>query len=431
MTGRRGGFAGVLAVFVVFSAIYCATVGSRLMRPSPNNHYVHLTDAWLHGRLDLGGLAPGNNDWACFDTERQAPCPGNARKLAGNDRFKWFVSFPPFPAVLLTPLVAVFGTDLPDRFVWALFAGLAPALLFFVLGTLRRRGLSTCSTREDLVLTTLFGVGSVFFFVAVQGTVWFSAHVVASILICLYLYGAIETKHPMLAGVALGLLFLTRPTALLLGVLFLLQTLELSRRDRSDAIKRLVHFGVPVAVLLCIAAWHNYARFGDPTEFGHRFLQVRWRGRIETWGLFSFHYLPRNLAIFLASMPWWLGTSPFIRISGHGLALWFTTPNLLWSLFPKRPTRLTAHLWLAIIPVALADLLYQNSGWVQFGYRFALDYLPLVFVLIAVGDRRFGKLFYLAAVFSIAVNTFGAFTFDRAPQFYHVDADHSVIFQPD
>ena len=37
-------------------------------------------------------------------------------------------------------------------------------------------------------------------------------------------------------------------------------------------------------------------------------------------------------------------------------------------------------------------LLYQNSGWRQFGYRFSNDYAVLLFMLIAlgleIGDRR-------------------------------------------
>ena len=401
------------------------------MLPSPNNHYVHLADAWLNGRLDLSGLPPGHNDWACFDSLDQEPCPVNIRRLPENLRYKWFVSFPPFPAVILSPFVAAFGTDLPDRLVWALFAGLAPALLFLLLGALRERGHSERSVREDLLLTTIFGVGSVFFFVAVQGTVWFAAHVVASALICLYLYAAIGARYPVVAGVAIGLLFLTRPTSVLLGSLFILQAFSVYKTEPALGMKRVLRYAAVAVVFAMIAAWHNYARFGDFTEFGHRFLQIRWRTRIETWGLFSTHYLPRNLTIFFASLPWWLGKAPWIRISGHGLALWFTTPNVLWTLWPKTRNALTAHLWLTLLPVALVDLMYQNSGWVQFGYRFALDYLTLLLVLLAIGNRRFGKLFYAAALFAIIVNTFGAITFDRAPQHYHISTDHSIIFQPD
>jgi hypothetical protein len=177
--------------------------------------------------------------------------------------------------------------------------------------------------------------------------------------------------------------------------------------------------------------WHNAARFGDVFEFGHRFLQIRWRSRIETWGLFSTHYLPRNLTVFLLSVPWWTSSSPFVRISRHGLSLWFSSPNLLWSLWPKKLDTTSLALWAGVLPTAICTLLYQNSGWIQFGYRFSLDYLPLLFVLVALSGRRFGAAFLCCACFAIAVNTFGAVTFDRFTQFYDDDPTQRVIFQPD
>jgi hypothetical protein len=177
--------------------------------------------------------------------------------------------------------------------------------------------------------------------------------------------------------------------------------------------------------------WMNAARFDDPFEFGHTYLQIRWRDRIETWGLFSTHYLGRNLAVFLASLPWLSATPPHVKVSLHGLALWFTTPNLLLALWPRRVDALRVGLWLATGAVALLDLLYQNSGWIQFGYRFALDYLPLLFALLALSGRRFGPLFWALAVFAVAVNAFGAATFDRAWRFYDDDPTQLRLFQPD
>ena len=88
-------------------------------------------------------------------------------------------------------------------------------------------------------------------------------------------------------------------------------------------------------------------------------------------------------------------------------------------------------LFAASAAVCVFNLLYQNSGWVQFGYRFALDYLPVLFVLLALGGRRFRGGFVLAALFAVAVNTFGAITFDRAWQFYDDDGSQDRLFQPD
>jgi hypothetical protein len=289
-----------------------------------------------------------------------------------------------------------------------------------------------------LLVTTLFSVGSVYYFVAAQGTVWFAAHVVAAACVCLYLLCSFGARRPGVAGLALGLAFLSRPVTLLLAGFFVLQAITSARDEPRSSHgsaphlpRTLAMFALPLAAAVAFAMLHNTARFGDPFEFGHSFLQVRWRSRIETWGLFSMHYLPRNLAVFFLSLPWLIPSSPFVRITRHGLALWFTSPNLLWSLGPKKLDATIVALWAAVLPTALCTLLYQNTGWVQFGYRFSLDYLPLLFVLVALSGRRFGAAFLSCAVFAIVVNTFGAVTFDRHPRFYDDDPTQRVIFQPD
>ncbi len=422
-----------LVIFVVCAAVYCATAGRRLTRPSSNNHYVHLASAWLEGRLDLGPSAPGTNDWACFDVQTKGPCPPGRYTFSGADerRYRWFVSFPPLPAVLLTPVVAAFGLRTLDTLFWALFAGLAPALLFVVLRYLHETGRSTRTERENLLVTGLFAVGSVYYFVAVQGTVWFAAHVVATVFVCLYLWCAFGARLPVLAGLALGLAFLCRPTAALLAPFFVCEALGAAPRDRRALVRAISTFLLPLLTAALLAMAYNVARFGDPLEFGHRFLQIRWRARIESWGLFSTHYLPRNLKVFFLSIPWWLREPPFVRISRHGLALWVTTPNLLWSLAPKTLDWTNAGLWLSVLATAGATLLYQNTGWVQFGPRFALDYLPLLFVLVIRSRLRFGRLFWACAVVAVLVNAFGAVTFDRFDDFYDDDPTQRVIFQSD
>ena len=78
-------YAATTLVFFVFAA------PGVVHAHTPWNHFALLADAWRHGRLDLGGPPPaytGNNDFSRFGG-------------------KWFVVFPPFPALLLLPLVAL------------------------------------------------------------------------------------------------------------------------------------------------------------------------------------------------------------------------------------------------------------------------------------------------------------------------------------
>ena len=53
--------------------------------------------------------------------------------------------------------------------------------------------------------------------------------------------------------------------------------------------------------------------------------------------------------------------------------------------------------------------------------------------MLAIAGPRFGPAFYALAAWGIAVNTFGAVTFDRGgfQQFYYTDNSQQIIFQPD
>jgi hypothetical protein len=430
-----------LAIYLVCAVVYVVLLGARSTGPTADNHYVHLAYSFLHGELGvLGNRPPGNNDWALYQG-------------------RWFVSFPPFPALLLLPVVAIWGLATRDAVFWALLAALAPTLLFVYLRFLSERGASERSTRDNLVLTALFAFGTVFFFVAVQGTVWFAAQVAASVLLMVYLLAATEVRWPVVSGLTLGALHACRPEVAIAGLFFTveaLRTFRVSARrpvavddpdpeahpllrawrwllgaDFARVIKAHLLLAGPLVTVIGLQLWFNYARFDDPLSYGHEYLQIRWRGRIDDWGLFNYHYFPKNLAVFVASLPWIEERAPYLKVSLHGLALWFTTPGLLWTLWPRHVDARTVGLWLAVIPIALLDLAYQNSGWIQFGYRFALDYMPFLIVLLALGRRRFGPGFYACLVFSMAVNLFGAITFDRMWTYYDNDGSQNRLFQPD
>ncbi len=436
-----------VGVYAVTTGVFFACAArNTVVTHTSWNHFALLAESWLHGRLDLGHAPPayaGNNDFASFHGH-------------------WYVTFPPLPAVLLVPLVALAGSAERVRdgqfFLW--LAGVGPAILFLALERLRWTRRGGRSTSANALLALLFAFGSVYFFTAEQGTVWFAAHVVAVALAALYLWAALDAAHPFVAGLAIGLGFLSRSPLLFAVPLFALETLRVSRRtpaqmahevrhtgarreldgwwrrlDKGRVLRRYLAFAVPILVVLGLSLWHNKARFGSPFEFGYRYLTVQWQGRMEKYGLFNYHFLAKNLGVVVTSLPYVLHPpkpEPF-QINVHGLALWVTTPLYLWLLWPRRWTDLHLPLWLTVAAVAVPTLFYQNTGWVQFGYRFSNDYSVFLFALFALGGYRLGALFTTAALWSVVINTFGAITFQRAGMggFYYQDNTQRVIYQPD
>ena len=57
------------------------------------------------------------------------------------------------------------------------------------------------------------------------------------------------------------------------------------------------------------------------------------------------------------------------------------------------------------------DLLYQNSGWVQFGYRFSNDFAPFAVILVGLALKRYGLRWWTVGLvgLSIAINAWGVY----------------------
>jgi hypothetical protein len=437
------------ALFLVGLVGYGLVAWDRIGRPSSDPHFVYQADAWLHGRAAIAPPLAGD-DWAQVETValddgttasgrrlitrpafraldgRELPVP-RIRQSLGKTAY---VSFPPFPAVIMLPGAAIAGRAANDVVPTLLIAALILPLALIALRRLSRAGLSSRSLGDDLWLVAALAFGSVLWFSAVQGRVWYTAHVVGVALALIYAWASIEAAHPVVAGLALGAAALTRTAMAFMVPLVLCEAwrvcggLAAWRADRRAMLRALarplVRFAIPLGVLAIAGMVFNQVRFGSPTEFGHSYLQVRQQAQIEQYGLASYHYLARNLAVAFTLLPDLLPRPPYVQISGHGLALWFTTPVLVLLLWPRERGPLHRPLWLCVAAVALPSLLYQNSGWVQFGYRFSLDYLVLLILLLAVGGRPLTRTARALILAGIAINLFGAITFDRAWQYYRV-----------
>ncbi|HET7506244.1 MAG TPA: hypothetical protein VFK02_34735 [Kofleriaceae bacterium] len=447
------------ALFVLGLLVYGGVAGSRMWRPSSAPHFVYQADAWLHGRASIAPPVSGD-DWAQIETvvlDDASSVEGRRlitrpvfRTLDGRElpvtRIKQsagktaYMSFPPLPTLLMLPGALVAGRAAGDVLPTVLVAALILPLALAVLRRLAAAGLSRRSRTDDLWLVAALAFGSVLFFSAVQGKVWYTAHVVGVALALIYAWASIEARHPVIAGLALGAAALTRTAMAFMVPLVLCELwraqggLEAWRADRRAMLRALVRplaaFAAPVAAFAIAGMIYNQIRFGAPTEFGHTYLEVRQQLQIEQHGLASYHYLARNLAVAFTLLPELVARPPYVQISGHGLALWFTTPILLFAVWPRETNALHRPLWLCVVAVALPSLLYQNSGWVQFGYRFSLDYLVLLVLLIAIGGRPLTWVGRALIVAGIAINLFGAITFDRAWQYYRVGGNAYDVVVP-
>ena len=455
-----------LIIYAVTLVGYLGASGNRIRKQSSDPHYVYLAKSLLEGRLALKRPPPHQNDWARvleLTLRDGRVLRGAFLKTGGPNRFKttrgerleiepnqirsrrfvYYVSFPWFPALLMLPFVAIWGLSFNDVLFNILIGALNPVLLYWLLRRLVALRLSQRSVTEDLWLVGAFAFGTVHFYSSVIGQVWYTAHVVGVALTAVYALAALGGRHPFTAGICLGFGFVTRTpipfsAPLVVGEILrrnLRQGTQSSERSRPDAerpplralcrqvawgpaLRQLTMAGGPALIIAASALLLNFLRFDSPFEFGHYYLNVRWTERIQRWGLFNYHFLSRNLAVLLTLLPRILTQPPYVRISWHGLGIFVTTPLFLYVGWPKRRSPIQPWLYLAVLFPLILHLLYQNSGWLQFGYRFSLDFTVYLFALIAVGGRRLGWLARSLILVGVAINTFGAITFGRYWQFY-------------
>jgi hypothetical protein len=108
------------------------------------------------------------------------------------------------------------------------------------------------------------------------------------------------------------------------------------------------------------------------------------------FGFLSLNHLPANLYVLLLKAPYpilynpgfFVLKPPYIKADPWGMAIWFTSPLFLFLLtrFKKGPYTISAGITTIIL--MLPSLLYFGIGYSQFGYRYALDFLPFLFLLL-------------------------------------------------
>jgi hypothetical protein len=390
-------FLGSFAIYAIFS-------GARLMHQSEAPHFIYQAQAFLKGQLALTVLPPNLNDWA---------------RVGDN----FYVSFPPFPAILMMPFVALFGFQFNDVFFTLVFAAANVVLLFLVLQRLSETGDSARTTDENLGLALLFAFGTVNFYCSIRGEVWFTAEVIGVTCTCLYVLAAHRCREPVLAGLAYGCAAITRTPLVFSIVFFALELLAPEgrwgsttlRARRAEVLKTALRFSIPVAAIALPTAWMNHLRFGSPFEFGHAHLfNNRVNADIAHWGLFNYHYLERNLHAAFSRLPllvWPEGGLPSLSFDPDGMSLLVTTPLFLLLLWPKVKPRLHWTLWATVAAVSIPGFFYQNTGWRQFGFRFSLDYTPYLFLLLAIGGIPMGRKFWTLGALGLAVGVWGAVAF--------------------
>jgi hypothetical protein len=335
-------------------------------------YFNHLADAFLQGRLYLA--AP--------------PSTADLTFHGG----QWYVPFPPLPALLMLPWVALAGLEtLNTVFFCALFGALNVMLIFLLLCGLADRQWTQLSIADNLWLTLLFGLGSVHWYMATIGSVWFVAQICTVTFVAFAVWLAVVQDSPWPVGIALAFAMAARPNVLLTWPLLVgIAATRLSAGGQRLSWAQLARWAsvvtVPLLLVMGALLLYNRARFGALLDFGYLTENVadQLAPNLRRYGQFNLHYLPKNLWAMWLAGPQWDAELNLWKPDPEGMSLLLTTPALIYIGRARPRSWLVVGSWVALGLLLIPLALYYNTGWWQFGYRFSLDFMTPVMVLLAL-----------------------------------------------
>lgn len=340
---------------------------SRFSPAPPQTHFVDLAYAFLQGQLHLSSPIRIFDDYALFHE-------------------RVYVYFGPLPAILLTPLVLLFGQRFPQEALMPVFVVSSLFLLY------RLARLSGLKKPNCLWLATFFIFGSVYLPLSITSISSYQTQIIGVTFLLLALHEFLTRKRWVLIGLFIALAGLTRQTLFLAAVFFFLEILR-GREQIKIKLKTELLLLISLLVAFILLGFYNFARFENPFENGYAYNATKnpiyTASRSE--GFFSLKHVPGNLFFFLFKGPEpirqdnlsYILKPPYIRVSEWGLSIFLTSPLFIYLLLARLKEKYNIiSAFLTVIAMLIPVLTYAGVGVWQYGYRYALDFYPFLFLIL-------------------------------------------------
>ena len=389
-------------IFCLVFAVYrlSAVMVGNIVTPS-KSYFDELARAWLDGRLYLTNPSD-THDLTLYNGQ-------------------WYVANPPLVAILMVPLVWLFD-DFNTVVYAAVNGALNAALLFLLLEWVARRGWTRLRTGGHLWLTAFFAFGTAHYYLSTVGRMWFMSQTITVTLLLLAASLAVTRRPAWLSGAAVALAVVARPHILVFAPLLLGIAVQNAQEDgRKFHFGSLVRWGLAIGVPFLLAVggllFYNWLRFADPLDYGYLTENVAdfMAGDLHAYGTFHPVFILRNLRVMFLNLPHWREPCNAFGPSVEGMSMLLVSPALLYlagalplKRTPERRKAWVIGAWAAILTTLVPLALYYNTGAWQFGYKYLLDFLVPVMLLLALsaGPRPSWGMRILILV-SIAVNLYG------------------------
>lgn len=337
--------------------------------------FSYLANSFLHGKFDFLEVPMTTNDTVPF---------------AGN----YYWPLQPFPAVVL--IVPVFLFSLFGKlFLQGYLQFFLVVGVFYLIFRICKK--LNYSSNDSLFLSFAFCFCSFFLGVAFWPWSWYFSQVVSTFLLFWGLYEFMSRKRYLLLGIIAGLIFLTRAPASLVILLFVSDLFWISRANSQLKLRNFFKLFIPFFIAILVSFLYNYLRFKNIFEFGYN-LQIIGNPTLKAreYGTFNPIHLPGNLYFFLLNPPTPVYrdslssvlSPPYIRANPWGMGIFFSSPYFLLLFFLKYKEKLLKLMWATVLVIAVPIFFYYGIGYRQYGFRYSLDFLPILFLIFLFAYKK-------------------------------------------
>lgn len=347
---------------------------------------------------------------------------------------KWFIYWGPAPILFISPFYVFARTNTSDV-LYTVSAGLANIYLFYFL---LRKADSVFALKKKTAsiyfILTNFALISPHLYLSIQGRIWHTNQVVAITYLLLFLifylkyYEKPKNYKLLLTSIFfLNLAVLSRYTLIFYFILLIPLLIKVYNTfSRKYLVKTVVIILSTTFLFLGLLLTYNHLRFGNIFETGVRYVNIRssedrFIEEHEKEALISLKYFKHNFDIYFLNHVKFSTEKPYVIIDKEGNSIPSVYP--LFLLFPllflkkyllnkKYKNFLLASIFGVILPLFTYFVLYLATGWAQFGIRYFLDIMPLLFLLfLFVVDSIPPKLQSAIVFYGIPVNILGSISF--------------------
>lgn len=358
------------------------------------NYFTRLSESFINGKLYL----TQNPSWL------------NELVPVNN---KYYVVYPPMPAIVLMPYVLIFGENASQTIFSAVLGSLNAVLVYVFLKRLNQ------SRKTSLLITFFFAFGTNHWYLSSVGSAWFIAHITALFFLLLALIETFGKQRLLLIGLLIGASFWARTPVIFTTLFFYIYLWKkfwpVNKKNFYNFL--LLNLGIVFFVLL--DAGYNFLRFGNFSPLSPYqlipdiYLDPRFKD-----GFMNIKFIPLHIDAILLRLPDITNHFPYLIPSLYSTAIWFTSPALIFIFNVKR-TAINIASWAAVILTLSVIFSWAVVGFAQFGYRFAQDVMPFLLILTAYGiGQKPDKFAYLLVALSIIVNFWGTILINKFNIFF-------------